>query len=121
MYLGTVVSDGGSKPEILSSIAQTTVALTRLKPLWTDRSISLLQDTTDALPCHIHLSVCLSIIDLHSRAAKKNTNHGMRCYRKTLYISYKDHVTNEEVCVKIQQAIGPHVDLQTNVKRLKLK
>ena len=32
----------------------------------------------------------------------------MRCYRKILRISYKDHVTNEEVRAKIQQAIGPH-------------
>ena len=44
----------------------------------------------------------------------------MRCYRKILRISYKDHVTNEEVCAKIQQAIGPHEDL-TIVKRRKLK
>ena len=35
----------------------------------------------------------------------------MRCYRKILHISYKDHVTNEEVFVKIQQAIGPHENL----------
>ena len=40
-YLGSVVSDEGSKPEILSRIAQTTAALTRLKPAWNDRSISL--------------------------------------------------------------------------------
>ena len=33
---------------------------------------------------------------------------GMKCYRKILRILYKDHVTNEEVCAKIQQAIGPH-------------
>ena len=25
---------------------------------------------------------------------------GMRCYRKILLISYKDYVTNEEVCAK---------------------
>ena len=37
----------------------------------------------------------------------------MRCYRKILRISYKDHVTNEEVHAKIQQAIGPHKDLLT--------
>ena len=36
---------------------------------------------------------------------------GMRCYRKILRISYKDHVTNEDVRAKIQQAIGPHEDL----------
>ena len=45
----------------------------------------------------------------------------MRCYRKLLRISYKDYVTNKEVCAKIQQAIGPHEDLPTIVKRRKLK
>ena len=32
--------------------------------------------TTDAFHCHIHLPVCLWIIDLHGRAPKKNTSHG---------------------------------------------
>ena len=41
----------------------------------------------------------------------------MRCYGKILHISYKDHVTNEEVRAKIKQAIGPHEDLLTIVKR----
>ena len=41
----------------------------------------------------------------------------MRYYRKILYISYKDHVTNEQVRAKIQQATGPHEDLLTIVKR----
>ena len=45
----------------------------------------------------------------------------MRCYRKILRISNKDHVTNEEVRAKIQQAIGPHEDLLTIVKRRKLQ
>ena len=45
----------------------------------------------------------------------------MRCYRKILRISYKDYVTNEEVRAKIQQAIGPHEDLLTIVKRRKLQ
>ena len=45
----------------------------------------------------------------------------MRCYHKILHISYKDHVTNEEVCAKIQQAIEPQEDLLTIVKRCKLE
>ena len=45
----------------------------------------------------------------------------MRCYRKILHISYKDHVTKEEVRAKIQQAIGPHEDLLTIVKKRKLQ
>ena len=40
-YLVSVITDKGSKPEILSRIAQTTAALTRLKPVWNDISISL--------------------------------------------------------------------------------
>ena len=58
-YLGSVITDEGSRPELLSRIAQTTAALTRLKPVLNDWSISQFQDTTDALPCHIHLPVCL--------------------------------------------------------------
>ena len=38
-----------------------------------------------------------------------------------LRISYKDHVTYEEVRAKIQQAIGLHEDLLTIVKRRKLQ
>ena len=52
----------------------------------------------------------------------------MRCYRKTLdisykdhVISYKDHVTNKEAHAKIQWANGPYKDLLTIVKRCKLQ
>ena len=45
----------------------------------------------------------------------------LRCYRKVLHISHKDHVTNKEVRAKVQQAIGPHEDLLTIVKRRELK
>ena len=40
-YLGSVITDDDSKPEILSRITQTKTALTRLKPVWSDRSVSL--------------------------------------------------------------------------------
>ena len=45
----------------------------------------------------------------------------MRCYRKIPRISFKDHVTNDEVRAKTQQAIGPHEDLLTIVKSRKLQ
>ena len=45
----------------------------------------------------------------------------MRCYRKIVHISYKDHVTKEDVLAKIQQAIGPHEDFLTMVKRRRLQ
>ena len=43
----------------------------------------------------------------------------MRCYRRLLHISYKDHITNEIVCTQIQTAIGPYEDLLTTVKKRK--
>ena len=64
-YLGSVVTDEGSEPKILSRIALTTTTLTRLKPVWNDRSISLSSNP-----------VCMWIMDPHSRAPKKNTSHG---------------------------------------------
>ena len=45
----------------------------------------------------------------------------IRCYRKILHISYKDHVTNEEIRAKIQQAIRAHKGLLTIVKRRKVQ
>ena len=39
-YLVEVISGDGSKPEILSRIAQATAALTKLKPIWRNNNIS---------------------------------------------------------------------------------
>ena len=40
-YLGAIISNEESNPEILSRIAQTTAALSRLKMIWRDKNISL--------------------------------------------------------------------------------
>ena len=45
----------------------------------------------------------------------------LRCYRTLLNISYNDHVTNEEVRNRIQNAIGVHNDLLTIIKKRKLR
>ena len=59
-YLGSVVSDEGSKRDKLFRIWQMTAALTRIEvSLETQEHFSQFQDTTDVLPCHIHLRVCL--------------------------------------------------------------
>ena len=118
-YLG---SDEGSKPEILSRIAQTTEALTRLKKVWNDGSISLSSQIRlmRSLVTSIFLYVCELWI-FTAELKRRIQAMEMRCYRKILHISYKDHVTNEEVLAKIQQAIGPHEDLLTIVKRRKLQ
>ena len=117
-YLGSVITDEGSEPEILSRIAQATAALTRLKPVLIDKSISLSSKIRlmRSLVTFIFLCACESWT-LTAKLQRRIQAMEMKCYRKTLRISYKDHVTNEEVRAKIQQAIRPHEDLLTIVKR----
>ena len=45
----------------------------------------------------------------------------MRCFRKLLGISYRDHITNDAVRDRIRQAIGPCDDILTTVNKRKLK
>ena len=59
-------------------------------------------------------------MDPHSRAPKKNTSHGNEMLPQDT-THHRDHVTNEEVRAKIQQATGPHEDLLTIIKRRKLQ
>ena len=120
-YLRSVITDEGSKPEILSRIGQATAALTRLKPVLNDKSISLSSkiQLMGSLVTSIFLYACESWT-LTAELQRRIQAMEMRCYRKILHISYKDHVTNEEVRAKIQQTIGPHEDL-TIVKRRKLQ
>ena len=121
-YLGSAVSDDGCRPEILSRIAQTTATLTRLKQVWNDRSISLSSKIRlkRSLVTSIFLYACEPWI-LTAELQRRIQAIEMRCYRKILRISHKDHFIKEAVCAKIQQAIGPHEDLLTIVKRRKLQ
>ena len=119
-YLGAVVSDDGSKPEILSKIAQATAALTKLKPIWRDNNISLGSEVK--LMRSLVISIFLYACESWTLTAEKRTQaFEMRCYRRLLSISYKDHVTNEEVRRKIQAAIGEYEELLTLVKKRKLR
>ena len=105
-----------------SRIAQTTAALTRVKPVWIDKNISLSSkiQLVHSLVMSIFLYACESWT-LTAELQRRIQAMEMRCYRKVLHISYKDHVTNEKVRAKIQQATGPHEELLTIVKRRKLQ
>ena len=118
-YLGSVMIDEDSKPKTLSRIAEATAALTRLKPVWSDKSISL--SSKIGLMRSLVTSIFLYAREswtLTAELQRRIQAMEMRCYRKILYISYKD---NEEVHAKIQQAIALHEDLLTIVKRRKLQ
>ena len=121
-YLGTIISNEGSKPEIFSRIAQTTAALSRLKIIWKDKNISLTSKVKlmRMLILSTFLSACESWT-LTAEIERRIQALEMRCYRRLLNISYKDHVTNEEIRNRIQNAIGVHDVLLTMVKKRKLR
>ena len=121
-YSGSVVSDDGSRPEILSRVAQTTAALTKLESVWNDRNISLSSKIRMIRSIVTYLFLYAS--DSWTVTAELQIRIGateMRCNSKMLRISYKIYVTNERVHGKIHQTIEPREDLLTMVKRRKLQ
>ena len=97
-YLGAVVLDDGSKPEVFSRTEQATAALTKLKPIWRDNNISLGSDVklVRSLVISIFLYACESWT-LTAELEKRTQAFEMRCYRMLLNISYKDHVTKRKL------------------------
>ena len=65
-------------------------------------------------------SLVISIF-LYACSREKKLAFVMRCYQRLFNISYKDHVTNKEVCRKIQAAIEEYDTLLTLVKKWKLR
>ena len=115
-------SDDGSKPEVFSRIAQATAALTKLKPVWRDNNISL--GSKVKLMCSLVISIFLHACEswtLTAELEKRTKAFGVGCYRRLLNITYKDHVTNEEVRRRIQAAIGEYDELLALVKKRKLR
>ena len=82
-YLGAVVSDDGTKPEVLLRIAQATAALTKLKPIWRDNNISLGSKMKRSLVISIFLYACGSWT-LTAELEKRTQAFEMRCYRRLL-------------------------------------
>ena len=66
------------------------------------------------------MSICLYACETWTVTAdseKRIQALEMRCFRKPLGISYRYHITNEEVKARIGNAIGPYEDLLTSVKK----
>ena len=95
-----IISNEGSKPEILSRIVQTTVAFSRLKIIWMDKNISLASKVK--LMRTLILSTCLWELSLDSRNRKKDPSSWDEMLLETSEHSYKDHVTNEEARNRMQ-------------------
>ncbi|XP_072041629.1 uncharacterized protein [Amphiura filiformis] len=86
--------------------------MAKLKPLWNDKNTSLGSKSNYSIFLYVCESWTLTA-DLERRVQALE----LRCFRKILNISYKDHVTNEEVRTRVKQAIGPYDDLLTTARQ----
>ena len=89
-YLGVIVSNEGSKPEVLSRIAQTTAALTKLKVILNDKNSSKIR-----LMCSVSMSIFLYACETWTITAdieRRIQALEMRCFHKLLSISYRDRI-----------------------------
>ena len=121
-YLGAIVSDEGSKPEVLARIAMTAATLTKMDIIWKDKAIKLSSKIRlmRSLVNSFFLYAC-ETRTLTAELEKRVQALEMRCFKRLLSISYKDHITNEEVRNRIKQAGGPCKDLLSTIKRPKLR
>ena len=69
-YLGAVVSDDGSKPEVLPRIAQATAALTKLKPIWRDTCSKISLGSNVKLMLSLVISIFLYACELWTFTAE---------------------------------------------------
>ena len=119
--LVSVMTDEESKQKILSRIAQTVGALSKLKTM--ER---LERQEHFPQPIRMMSSLVISIFlcetwTLTAELKGKTQVAEMRCFRRLLSISFKDHVTNEEVRNTIRHAIGPYEDLIITVRKRKMR
>ena len=61
----------------------------------------------DPIQRHLFISLLLG----STPRLKKLQASEMKCFRKLLGISYRDHITNDAVRDRIRQAIGPYDDI----------
>ncbi|MES9994348.1 MAG: hypothetical protein ABW098_20555, partial [Candidatus Thiodiazotropha sp.] len=94
----------------------------KLRPICRDNNISLGSKVKlmRSLVISIFLYSCESWT-LTAELEKRTHVFEIRHYRRLLNISYRDHITNEEVRRKIQAAIGEYDELLILVKKRKLR
>ena len=121
-YLGSIITEEGSKTEILARAAQTSTAMAKLKIIWKDKNIPLRTKVKllRALVISIMLYAC-EAWTLNAELQRKIQAVEMRCLRRLLGISYQDHITNVEVRRRVGQEVHQYEDLLTIVKKRKLR
>ena len=99
----------------------TAATLIKLDIIWKDKAIKL--SSKIRLMCSLVNSVFLYACKtwtLTAELEKRVQALEMRCFKRLLGISYKNHITNKKVRNRIKQASGTYKDLLSTIKRRKL-
>ena len=97
-YFGAIVTDEGTKREVLTRIAHATSALTKLKTVWKDRKITSKHriQILRSIVTSTFLYAC-ETWTLTAELEQRIQTIQMRCYRKIFCIAFRDRITNEDV------------------------
>ena len=121
-YLGAIIADGDSKPEIDSRIAQAYASLAKLKHIWLAQSIQM--ETKLKLMQSLVYSIFLYGAEtwtITSNIEKRINAFENKCYRRIFNIKYTDKVSNEKLHQMISDRMGHRQSLMTTIKKRKLK
>ncbi|CAH1240999.1 Hypp6277 [Branchiostoma lanceolatum] len=122
-YLGSVqTEDCGSTKEVKVRIAKSTLALSKLKHIWSSHNISM-STKIRLLRCLV-LSIFLYGAEswtLNAEIAKRINAFEMNCYRRLLRVHWTSHTTNKEVKERIHTLQGPLDSFLSLVKKKKLQ
>ena len=120
-YLGSSLSvDGRSILNIKNRIALATAAMSNLQVLWKSRKISF------TVKFKLYKTLVLSVLlygceswTLVAESERRLQAFEMKCFRRLLGISYKEHKTNKFVIQQITSLAGHYEPLLTTIKRRK--
>ena len=99
-------------------VAQTTAALAKLKIIWSNKNISVSSkiQLMRSFVTAIFLYAC-ETWTLNADLERRIRAMEMRCFRRLLGITYRDHITNDEVKRRIKNHIGPYTDRPSHVSK----
>ena len=121
-YLGaTITKDGRSTTEIKIRMATATAAMAKLSTIWRSRTISF------PTKLKLYKSLVLSILlygceswTLTAELEERIRSFEMKCFRRLLQISWREHRTNDSVRLQVSSLAGPQEPLLSTIKRRKL-
>ena len=97
-YLDSIISDKGSKPEIVARIAQATKAISKLQRIWKSSSIALTQKLKLInTPVHSVFLYGCETWTLTAELEKRTSSFEMKCNHRILNITFHDHITNQVI------------------------